>query len=578
MQRAIGLLLAAVLAAPSTEAADPHRLDPADFEACGPACLYMACVARGVEAELEGLKSKCRPGPDGETSFDDLRRVGLAYGLDPVAAVVTPELLEQVPMPAIAHLSGTPGKPDHFVLMIAVVGDNLLYVDPPTMTRLEPVRDFRRRWTGAVLAFPDAPTDTARFQRTLRWVAWRPYLEAGLMSTLVAMVLVPCCWYWPLRRASPTRATKEVPANPGTEKSGAHLQPLAIACGAALAVLCVACAARLVNGSRSYPKFAVGPERIDLGLLKPGKHEFSVRIRNDGAAALEVERVVASCTCTRVDRCGAIPPGAADVIKGEVSVAAGAGSSELRVFTNEEDGLHTIWLSWFGERAPYVIPWQISMSLSPNERVTRRVQVFNATRDDLALTRIEGLSNDRGFIVDIVKAPPDAKHSSEAAAVGSRKARTRSFLLDLSVTAPAAPGDLELRPVLRLASRNSEYEHSLRLRLSMPRRLQAVPGRVFIGAPSIGRLAGRSARVLLSGEGPSPNFKVMSRPPFLDSTLTSRGPKHAELEITVNSVDGGSAAEWCHSEVTVSDGEGSSLAVPVTILFPSLEEAEGAGS
>lgn len=69
--------------------ADPSSQDgfeESEFQACGPCCIYMACVLKGIEADLESPEGSSELGPRGESSLGDLGDLARVSGLQPVAA------------------------------------------------------------------------------------------------------------------------------------------------------------------------------------------------------------------------------------------------------------------------------------------------------------------------------------------------------------------------------------------------------------------------------------------------------------------------------------------------------------
>lgn len=190
----IGLALIVVsvpqLAAGDEPSALLMRVDESQYTACGPCCLYMACVMTGHDVEFEALMGSFEPDSEGETSLAELDRVARSVGLIPVAAAVEPEWLDSLPCPFIAHVDLPAEHVDHFVLVVGVTNREVIYVDPPLIAALELRDTFSKRWTGNVLAFADSEEQAALLEQAIRQQSWTPLPNALLVTTLVGMTLV----------------------------------------------------------------------------------------------------------------------------------------------------------------------------------------------------------------------------------------------------------------------------------------------------------------------------------------------------------------------------------------------------
>lgn len=114
---------------------------------CGAAALKMVLDHYRIGgASLEELEVATRTGPDG-TSLLALKNVAEQRGLLGRGLQVDVDRLEDVSMPAIAHVHG-----NHFVVVRSAAGD--VIVDDPSIGRLRmSAAAFDRAWDGVVLTF-----------------------------------------------------------------------------------------------------------------------------------------------------------------------------------------------------------------------------------------------------------------------------------------------------------------------------------------------------------------------------------------------------------------------------------------
>ncbi len=179
------LILVGALDTPAERGADGPG-----FQACGPNCLYMVCVAKGVKADFYSLMKSFKLGPEGETTLSDLRRVGASLGLRPIAAKVDAEFATTLPSPFIAHVKSRHKHADHFVTVLSSTEQEVIYVDPPNTAVRESVQSFGTRWTGSVLVFADSAAEARSLTRRIVWSSREPLVQAALGVTLVVLLVI----------------------------------------------------------------------------------------------------------------------------------------------------------------------------------------------------------------------------------------------------------------------------------------------------------------------------------------------------------------------------------------------------
>jgi len=113
---------------------------------CGPAAAKMFLDHYGIESDLEGLHSEMECGPQGTTMLR-VKKAIESRGLKCQGLRVPEDRLEDIPLPAIAHVHG-----DHFAVIRSVKLWSEMIVDDPSLGRLKMTVDlFGSHWDGVVL-------------------------------------------------------------------------------------------------------------------------------------------------------------------------------------------------------------------------------------------------------------------------------------------------------------------------------------------------------------------------------------------------------------------------------------------
>jgi hypothetical protein len=206
----VGWLCCLVLAPGGASAAAPPRAELRwapwqDEKAAGPNCLYALLRLQGRDVSHAELVEAAAC--ERRVTLVSLQREARRRGAYTRVAALDPASVEQFPLPAIAHLVS--GSDDNFVLVCAVAGDRVTFLDGTTGQVKRVTRSqFASQWTGYALV----PYDPW-------WPALRPMLYG-----LPAVGLVLLFWGWPrsrslrrARRAAPRQpaAPAAVPSPPG---------------------------------------------------------------------------------------------------------------------------------------------------------------------------------------------------------------------------------------------------------------------------------------------------------------------------------------------------------------------------
>lgn len=185
----IGLILAVAAGDPGKIIAS-HRIEPMAFPPCGPCCLYMASVAMGKTLDFRKMSESFGSRPDGITSFAEIGRVAQLHGITTVAGVVDTETAQLLKAPFIAHLSRDAGADEHFVLVLGLSPEGVVYIDPPSIARLDRLSAFEQRWTGNVLIPCDGAADVARVSAILNGAVQENLLGGCVIAASVALLLI----------------------------------------------------------------------------------------------------------------------------------------------------------------------------------------------------------------------------------------------------------------------------------------------------------------------------------------------------------------------------------------------------
>ncbi len=117
---------------------------------CGRNAAYMMLKLYGINADYRGLAAEI-PVFEGGSRLSDLAKSVRARGLDVQAVRATPDSLERIPLPAIAHSEEGTGQ-GHYVVLLRVSPESVSLIDGTTARRVELGRDqFHDLWSGHLL-------------------------------------------------------------------------------------------------------------------------------------------------------------------------------------------------------------------------------------------------------------------------------------------------------------------------------------------------------------------------------------------------------------------------------------------
>lgn len=148
---------------------------------CGAACFAMVCRHFGRAVSLSRIRELCQTASDG-TSLKALCAAGNELGLPGRALKVSPQHLDQLPLPAICHWDG-----NHWVVVYRVDARNVHIADPARSCLTVPRAEFLKKWTGytALYDYTQQFDQVPESAAGLSWL-WPFLLEHGAALRLAA--------------------------------------------------------------------------------------------------------------------------------------------------------------------------------------------------------------------------------------------------------------------------------------------------------------------------------------------------------------------------------------------------------
>ncbi len=131
-----------------TEQRQRRQTQKAPLPMCGPLSLQFVCKAFNVNAKLDELLNLTDYREDIGTSMKGLYEAAWRKGLNPEGILLKSKRLDDVRLPAIAHVDT-----NHFVVITAASRKDVRIFDPASDDYTLPIQEFRERWDGSLLTF-----------------------------------------------------------------------------------------------------------------------------------------------------------------------------------------------------------------------------------------------------------------------------------------------------------------------------------------------------------------------------------------------------------------------------------------
>ena len=520
---------------PGDKTRDPYRC-------CGLNCLDVIAHMHEHDPSLATLQELLSPRENGDCSVADLERASKAVGLKPLSARVDWATLPSVSCPCIVQLRSATryGTGSHYVILMGLHRTGVILLDPPGAGTLHPYSEFKKDWTGVVVAFPLDERERREYVAALSgsfpWVAW---MASGLMVA-VAGILV-------LRRRHRVSAA-----------------PAAFLLLTITANLLFAGCARTPTPSILY----LESPTLDLGVLDPGEHPFSIAIENRGGSGLAIERISSSCSCTVAKSPPMVLPGAKAAIQGTVKVSPGPGAARLSIADNDPGKERLVQLSWFGRSPPRLLPPSLEISQRLGETATREFEISYAGGDSsTALKFLGGFKLPKGMSIEIMSDDPYAIRAIPGLGVGNNAPAPvvgkAVFRLSSSV---AQEQSLFATCIVKVSHRGVEYQLPLSITLSTHGALQAKPEQLLFTANSLDRLKRIERKATIrSDTAIGCRLEVVRKPPFVEVSLAPAG-SDSQAALTVR-VIAAPPAGVKQDEIVLTSAAGAELVIPVFIDY-----------
>lgn len=156
-----------------------------DMKDCGPACLAMVCFHYGLKQSIARIRELAGTDLQG-TTMKGMAEAAARLGFEACGVEAeTPEALQEIPLPAIAHVMTDDGF-NHYAVIYKVSKEKVWVADPSVGRRAYSAAQFWQRWTGVLLLLEPGETfqpgneTTPVFQRFLQLLKPQAKLLAPL--------------------------------------------------------------------------------------------------------------------------------------------------------------------------------------------------------------------------------------------------------------------------------------------------------------------------------------------------------------------------------------------------------------
>ncbi len=329
------------------------------------------------------------------------------------------------------------------------------------------------------------------------------------------------------------------------------------------------CALASCTGGIGQPKLYCSDEAINLGVLDSSRgNPFSIPIENRGKAPLQIAGVSSSCDCTIVDPPGEIRQGAHGLLRGQVHVRPGPGSSEIRIASNDPDGKHILRLRWSGRGVPALVPSSVYLRCRRGKTIETDVEICYPSGPRLELLQTSGLPS--GWSVVLVGNSPNAVQAdpflSGASAIGKAVVR-------LKAVAPPAQGASNLLALVAVRYGLERYELKLPVKIDVDDGIGAVPRNLLFTSDSLGRLLGLERRIVLQPVGRDDQLEVVRKPSYLEVTwdreTPTTAPRKPRSVVMRARITAPPPSKFGRAEVEVRASSGGRVVIPILVSYDS---------
>ena len=186
-------------AACAADGSNGTRRDP--YRCCGLNCLAVVAHVHDIHVPLSSIEEILKPRANGDCSVADIERAAQTLGLHPASAHLDWNVLPLVPFPCIVQLHSLTryATKSHYTILMGFHRTGVILLDAPNPAMLHPYDEFRKDFTGVVIAFPPAESDrrdfVARIGTSSSWADWT--VRGSIVASLGVLA-----WLFRYRRPS----------------------------------------------------------------------------------------------------------------------------------------------------------------------------------------------------------------------------------------------------------------------------------------------------------------------------------------------------------------------------------------
>lgn len=438
----------------SLNAAGP--VDPSNFVSCGVNALYCTTQLMGAKPDLNRIESLCDPDRDTVTSFHEMAIAAADLGFDSVGVDLTPEQIGSLPAPSILEIrpaAGARNGVNHFIVFLGQADAKGIFVlDPPFPPSILQHDRARQRLTGKALVLFDKSDVTRRRRFEAEMSASGTGCDAFIAA---ALLLVATATWWPMLGGQ----------HPSTRVAASLL---------GIALGCMGCV------DPGHEDLELVQRELSLGIVKLGKLNVTVPLRNAGNGMLEVRDVISSCGCTVAERHLVIKPGGVEMLPVEIAVtASGPGESRLKIVCNSGTTKSVV-LRWFGEYIPQLVPASLTLSSRwDHEKETKPASIMFTGRaaDDISISSI---TTSHSFLAASQSGPVREVANDEMYAGTEAKAKLFEMPIAVTLIDQERDGEMSGAVAVEISQASRKHELILPVRIEEHRAIEAVPPRVTL--------------------------------------------------------------------------------------------------
>lgn len=502
-----------------------------NYKACAVNSLYLICKLKSIPANMAEINKSLSPEVDGSNSINDLERAAKLSGLEPMSVTTTISGLLNLSFPLIALVRNTDSKPltrgnSHYIVVLGAFPEGLLVLDAPRAAEFYDYNAFKTHWSGVAVAFNADPL--------LR----KPTDNLSVLLTTHNLILIGLTIYVVILAISIIVKTRRHPFSPNPLQAATLLLTFCCGCG---------------RPDRLSNALLIPNHTINLGVLKPGLHDFSFDIENNGMKPIRVTYIQSSCSCTVPEKPLPLAPGTKTKVRGSVKVANGPGSARLILRGDGFVGDEAVDLFWVGVGPPRLYPSDTTLTM--HEGATAECELEILCADGNAAISLQ----------DVSQLPPWLSARITTKLTSNQSTRVRHYL-HLTAIRP----DTSFRSAgytLKLTQSNTIYPITLNLTIDFITPIRVTPKQlIIVSNPRLESLS-KTYNLIVESSSDKP-LQIQKVPNNFSADIVPipNSPGRFKLTITHKL----RLPEQKMITLHISDGAAYSVDVPIRILAGSV--------